>query len=273
MPSKTVVNAGLHVNINTFDEYVRSTDMNCAQVFVVTPMSTKFMKIDAKALKKQIRDLDLIVYIHTSYVINPWGQKPYNMALSVQQLRIAYDIGARGVVFHIPKVPFFELVEKFKKLLEKKPPRVKIIMENRAAIPNECTLETPEKMNQMTMVFLNSGIKVSDIRFCIDSAHLHSTGTTLRTYNDAKRWLDALKYPKTIIAFHLNGSMSDNNADHHTCPFVKNDRIWHGMKFADSGFCYILKFCKRHKIDVIFEVDWNKYSKHLKDLINTVQTS
>lgn len=264
--------AGLHVNINTLDEYVRKTDMYACQVFVITPLSTRFVKLDIPALKRQIHELDLMVYIHTSYLVSPWGTKPYNMALSAKQLEVAHQIGAKGVIFHVPKVPFRDLVERFKKLLTKKPPRVKVIMENRAAKPNDQTMETPEKVNDLISIFIQNGIPRGEIKLCFDTAHLHSCGTTLRTYKDAREWLGRLKYPRCIISFHLNGSQSDTNSDKHTCPFAANDRIWGGMKMEDSGFLYILRFCKRYNIDVIYEVDYVVYGKQLKKLIQEAQS-
>jgi endonuclease IV len=231
--------------------------MRSCQIFVYSPLRIIKINYDKKELLKVIKDKKINLYVHSSYLISPWGKKPYNVPFCLKQLKDAADINAIGVIFHIPKQPALKLVPRLLNIVQKKPKNIKILLENRAAIPSDDTHETCAKLNTFIDILLDAGLKFNDVQIVIDTAHLFSCGTVLSSYKDAKAWLDDLKYPKAIRAFHLNGSQSTGYNDIHAIPFSSKDLIWGKTKFKDSGFKAFLEFSKKHKCDVIFELPYH----------------
>lgn len=270
--------AGLHINPNTLQEYHDETDARVCQIFVVVPRSTQFMKIDAVMFARACKSIDMRVVVHSSYVINPWNKTvKYHYPLAVKQLECAAAMGARQLVHHIPVGDPRALVPVYKKLLAVKPASIDIVLENRAQIPDAFSLETPAKLNAFIDTFIRAGVRKLDIHICIDTAHLFSCGTELRTYEQAREWFAALRYPDRIALFHLNGSESTTHADKHALPFGDRDRIWGSahargrIPYDKSGYRYVVEFARAHKLDIILEIEYQPHERALRALIKRVQ--
>jgi endonuclease IV len=194
------------------------------------------------------------------------------MQFCIKQLKQQVEIGARGVIFHLPKLTAEEIAPKYKELLDMKPAKSMIVLENKAVRPAEKTsFETPEKLNHLVDTFIKYGIDQRDIALCIDTAHLHCSGVDLKMYDDAKKWLSELKYPRTIKLIHLNGNSSSGYADKHVIAFDKDDKIWGSIPFEKSGARAIKEFCKDFKIDIILECDFENETAAAVDLVKLLK--
>ena len=240
------------------------------QVFLWVPQAVKQVEYDAKTVANYLKKEKKTIWIHSSYLINPWGKAPYNRPLSIKQLEEQAIISPNGgVIFHIPNIVPSSFIEDYKYLIDHKPKQSKILLENKAYVSSN-TLAKPETFNLLVETFIKFKISKADIHFCIDTAHLFSAGISLTTENNAKAWLSKLKYPETIQLFHLNGNSSNSVRDIHEVPGSPPDLIWNK---DDSGLLYILKWAKKHKIDCILEChyqrpDHKKYAKQFLSKIN-----
>lgn len=242
---------------------------NACQIFLYSPMQVKKMLYDEAALRDVTRNIR--VYVHSSYLISPWGAKPYNMALSRAQLQAAENIGAVGVVFHLPKSKPKDVVPRFQALLAKKPRRVRIILEPRAMQPSEGSYESPEKINALIDAIKSAGTATRDINICIDTAHAFCGQQQFRTYSEARMWLRRFKYPRCIKLFHLNGSQSTGFADRHAIAMSKKDKIWHGIPYRESGARAFVEFARRYRIDIVLECDFVNETRSAMSFINFVR--
>lgn len=260
---------GVHISLNELD-IIKSKlpSISACQVFLTTPLSTKPVTYDVKKTKQLIKELGIKVIVHSSYVTSPWGIKPYNIPLCLDQLQRAYEIGAEGVIFHVAKLHPKKLAPGLKKLISKKHKSIKIYLEHRALKPDpDSTFETPEKMNYLVKTLVNEGIALKDINFCIDTAHLFSSGVVLTKFSDTQTWIDGLEHPNLIKCIHLNGSKSSNFKDQHAVAFSKADKIWHGINPKLSGFNAFVKLANKNKAMIIMENPISTIHNQLMDFI------
>lgn len=262
--------SGTHSIDFTVPKICKLFKFTACQVFTMVPQKIQVVKFNIEELAEVIKREKINLYIHTSYLVSPWSEKAYNLYFSLVQLRQQVNLGAQGVVFHLPKAEPREIVKGLHKLIKKKPLMSKIFLENRALKPHSTnSYETPEKLNQL-MDFMLKTIPESEINFVIDTAHLYCSGIALRTYEDAHIWFSKLKHPHLIKLIHLNGNSSKTFSDRHSIAFGKKDLIWHGIDFKSSGVYYIAKWCKKYNVDIIMECDFENESKQalqLKKLI------
>lgn len=241
---------------------------DAAQIFTVVPERLKLIKYDADAVRTVIQKHKLNVWIHTSYLVSPWGSAHYHLPFCRKQLKQQIEIGAKGVVFHMLKIPAISMVKRFKELLSMKPRASTVLIENIAVKSDPLTsYETPEKINALIDTFLQNGIALKDINLAIDTSHVYCGQSDIRSYNSAKRWLATLKYPRCIKLFHLNGNGSDNLTDIHRIAFGSEDRIWNGIPKKESGVQAIKEFCNRYSVDVILECNFENEMQEALDVI------
>jgi endonuclease IV len=250
---------GVHVAAADIPEVTDRYNLGAVQIFTIVPQQIKIVSYDETALRRAA-ERGLHIWTHSSYLVSPWGSKPYNMPLCIKQLKQNVAVGGRGVIFHIPKAPAGSLVTNLKRLIDTKPAGSRVVLENKAVRPDVlATYETPAKINSLIDTLIRGGIHRRDIWLCFDTAHLYCSGVTLRTRADAEAWLGALKYPDRIAAFHLNGNSSTTFSDNHTIAFGPRDRIWGGRKpqpWKNSGAAAIHEFCVQRGADIILECNF-----------------
>lgn len=256
------MHVGIHVSANQIPDLPQRYDFSAVQIFTIVPQQIKLVNYDETVLALAARK-GLHIWTHSSYLVSPWGSKPYNLPLCVKQLRQNAAFSGQGVVFHIPKVPAKMLVDGLRELIQRKPKGARVVLENKAVRPEPlATYETPEKINGMIETFIRAGIPRREIWLCIDTAHLYCSGQTLRTREDADKWLRGLKYPDRIAAFHLNGNSSRTFSDQHAIAFGPKDLIWgeqagRALPFAKSGVAAIRDFCRARGIDILLECNFD----------------
>ena len=234
-------------------ELARKWGFGAFQIFVIGPQNLKISHIDIPATASAIRAEKAHVYIHSSYLVRPWGVEAYNLPMSIKQLKISAKLGALGVVFHLPNMPLADVVPGVMRILTVKPAGARVIWEN-AALKNypENSFSRPEQLNALVDGLLAAGAKLPDIHFCIDTSHLYCSGVDLRTASAARGWFAALKYPATIRLFHLNGNASTSHIDVHAVPMSTRDVLFTEPR-RTSGLTVIRKFAKKSRCDIILE--------------------
>lgn len=239
---------GIHCNINKISE-MRTYGFDAFQVFLINPQSLKIVKYDN--VNQSIAGTH--TYVHSSYLVSPFGSAKYNTLMTWLQLSEQAKLGMIGVVFHLPKLRPDEMLPYVKKI--QMPKGARIIWEMRAMRPG--WYETPEAINNLLETIPGD--------MCIDTAHLHASGQKIQTREQMQTWLKRLKYPERVRVIHINGSASTNHRDIHAPAFSKSDLIWHGIPFAKSGVQAIVDYAKKYKWDLIIESD---FKIHQDDILH-----
>lgn len=228
------------------------------QIFTHGPRSFNEVKIDSVA----IQDLDTKIYVHSSYM-----SKLDKIALPkyaehfVAQFNKCMDIGALGLVVHIPKLHYKKVaghVQTLYKILGLgRPGLPKLILEMSANVahPDE-SYESPAKIDRLINELIALGMKPEHVGICIDTAHIYASGAEITSNHDAMNYINELTHVDWIALLHLNGNMLDTklyNKDKHAIPLAPDDFIWKNVPFKKSGCIIFLRFAKKYNIDIIIE--------------------
>jgi endonuclease IV len=258
---------GIHINKaeGNLEDAIEKTwqdGWETGQVFLWVPQKLSPVKYEAKAVREAIGDRT--VYVHSSYLISPWGAAKYNLPLCMKQLKQQAEICPRGgVVFHLPNKPAKDFLKILKFLIEKKPPKSTIILENKAFLSDNNTAK-PEEINSFIKKAIEIGIPRGEIHLCIDTAHLTSAGIPFTTLLDVEKWLKALEFPECIRMFHLNGNSSTKVHDIHEVPGSPQDLTW--GQGDDSGLKTLIQWAKKNKKDCIVECHYQRPGHHVQAL-------
>jgi endonuclease IV len=168
-------------------------------------------------------------------VDNPWSGSAGSIHNIRQEMKIAKQINATGVVVHLSKSAALPanvqtvLCELAKNMPSDVLETVTLWLEIHTAKPCDSTFETPEKIRSLFSAVdrSNSGLKVG---LCIDSAHVFSSGTSFETYDDTLSWLQDVE--KSLhgheIMFHLNDSASTLASGKDVHAPLCGGNIWQG---------------------------------------------
>ncbi len=256
--------------------------LNASQIFTHNPRSGVKIQMNYSSVAKISENISLLVHgPYTLIKIFNITQEEFKEQLPKLdiQFKIAADIGAKGIVFHIGRIRAEteqEAIQKTIKAIETILPLaenhgVDIIVESIAckAVPGR-TFESTEMINKVT-----AGLSKHKFdrywSWCIDTAHIWSMGIDVRYKKTFEKWLSAIQFPQKITTFHLNGSAANFNSgkDMHEIPFSSTDKIWHGIKPEESGVAALAKFALRHNCITILEVNRGS-DKDLKKTIDII---
>ena len=68
---------------------------------------------------------------------------------------------------------------------------------------------------------------------------------------------------KYIGLVHLNGNeykYTGKTGDKHALPLDKDDKIWPGISYKDSGCKYIIEWCNKNKVIFILEINCKRHT-------------
>lgn len=237
----------LHENIlESFDLY--STD--CCQIFTHGPKSKSKNKINESELSKIKK-----IYVHSSYVINWDDESMYS------EFHTVNDIGAEGLVLHIPKKNAKTVADytlKFVEYIRKNGLKCLLLLEMKAVTAHETdSYESVDKINNLIHELEERKISESEAKICPDTAHIYAGRADIFSYENAKKYLEKLE-PKWIGLIHLNGNAYDSSkraGDKHVIPFSEDDYIWGEYSYKDSGCRAFIEYAKKNNIDIILEVE------------------
>ncbi|QYB17740.1 putative endonuclease 4 [Pacmanvirus S19] len=240
----------------------------CAQIFVTGPQNyhETMDEEEKNKVRKLIKETGTDVVIHGAYVDFPWKLSHGSIHNIKQEMKIASQIGATGVVVHLGHGAFSDdvinnVLTEINKLPDNVLETTILWLEINAAKSSETTYESPEKIhvlfNKVSTITKNMKLKVG---LCIDTAHLYACGVALDTYDKARRWIEAL--PDIPIMMHLNdsGSVLGSGKDLHA--ELAKGNIWKAyhpddgqLPFEDSGLAFILGWAEQNNITTILERD------------------
>lgn len=278
-------------------------NLNATQIFTHGPRNLKENKIDYQSIKKYCHKNSINLYVHGSYqTIGIWSvefqkskkskKSQYMIEHIINSIHSCIKLNAKGLIIHLKKSSVADIcytlrklsnIEEIKKIKNKMPP---ILLELPAMKPCEKTFEDPKKLNILCQSLINEDL--IPWGFCIDTAHLWSSGINLSQPLSWYIWCSNLttKTKNKIKLIHLNGSPKINfktGKDKHIIPFSEEDGIWRtyirtslrnqfkdqkkNIKFRNndlnliksSSFYSILIFCIDNNIDVICEINRGEF--------------
>jgi hypothetical protein len=215
------------------------------QIFVAGPRDHKLNVTPADYPKILAADCGIV--IHGSYVDYLWGRTTGRECLALE-LEVAEAIGATGVIVHLGGESPARDLEWLAGC------KTRLWLETNATKPSAGSYETADKLRRCLEI---TGLPVG---ICVDTAHLHSCGVSLRTRTQASGWFDALESLGLPWMLHLNDSaaVAGSGRDAHAGLCVGN--IWSDynpatgkIPFGRSGLCEILRRANDSRADVILE--------------------
>ena len=110
---------GIHVfkgdNMSENILRARSTcPLNAVQIFTHGPRNTSKNNNNYVNIRKVTHGISL--YVHSSYPTNPWNDDEKIFEHTIEQFSSSHDLGAKGVVLHIPKMEPVKVAVTVKKL-------------------------------------------------------------------------------------------------------------------------------------------------------------
>lgn len=219
---------GFHAGVNEVQDCIDILSdygfRPCVQIFVTGPQSYKEIKLDKPRLKKIAKNNGLV--IHGAYPDNPWGCDHRIRAIKNirKEMKIAEEIGASGVIVHLG--PGINDDNVLREVLAGMVTSVTLWLEINATKP-EKAFETPGKIRKLYDRINNINktfARPANIGICIDTAHLHSCGVPLYTYDNAMTWLGAL--PDCKYMLHLNDSHSEFGSGQDRHAALCQGNIW-----------------------------------------------
>lgn len=250
-------------------------NIGAIQVFIANPRTGEpTVKIDTaqyKDLKSYIEQHPEIFFvIHSPYTTTSlWeiSSKSHGYAGHTMrdEMKIANDSGYKGVIIHLDHHNVDDVIKNLPntnvKLSGDKLPYV--YLESPHVKPGKSHYETPEKIAKL-FVAIRKYIdpQLTRTGFCIDLAHLWSTGVDISSKNDAAKWIEGMKLihkilPPENILIHLNGSKHKLGAgiDAHAELMAADDEIWGKYKdnYKESGLAQFIAYAKEFSIPCILE--------------------
>ncbi len=197
--------------------------------------------------------------IHGAYLDAPWNGN-IGAAHNIQkELATADALNATGVIIHLSKATGTH-IDIIGNLIENT--HSTLWLEINAAKPSKNTFETPLKLTVLIEQIAKYNKQSQRVGICVDTAHLHSCGVSLTTYEQAHDWFTKvwrkLKANNIPLMIHLNDSKSDvgSGIDRHIA--MTRGKIWESfadgrMPLADSGIAFIVEFARTHNIACVLE--------------------
>lgn len=254
-------------------EYLQNYDFKhlALQIFVTGPQSFKEILTpeDKDKCAKIIKETQVTAVVHGAYTDNPWNKSPGSVHNIKQELKIAFDIGATGVIVHLGAGASND--ENLSYVLTQISKLDKIILNNvilwleiHTAKASSFTYETPEKIKVLfdRIEKLNLDLKIG---ICIDTAHLYSCGVALNTYQKAKSWLEMLDklIPDIPKMLHLNDSLSTLGSGKDIHAVLTEGNLWGSINAEESGINAVLAWAENNNIVVILERNFIDVGKDL----------
>lgn len=241
------------------------------QFFATGPQSFKlnFDANDAVELASYLGAAGVTAVIHGSYLDHPWsGSRHASIHNIKQEMTIAAELGATGVIVHLgagaaDAVTCAAVLERIDKLLSDDVKASCVLwLEINAARAGQSTFETPEKLRRLFTHIRAANINSLKVGLCVDTAHLHSCGVTLDTYEAAEEWFRAL--PDSVpYMLHLNDSAATGGSGKDVHEVLCRGNIWgafnpervDALPMESSGLVAVLDWATASNATVILERD------------------
>jgi endonuclease IV len=273
------MNDAIHEDMQLLKRYGFKGDT--AQIFVTGPQSYRetLSQDEKDSISAMQRHEHMNLIIHGAYVDAPFGMVGGAVHNIKQEMRIAKEIGATGVIVHLSRLAYVDenlawVLDHVSDLSADILDTVTLWLEINPAKPTEATYETPQKIKRLMDRIENVHLREQQPRaerrlkigICIDTAHLYSCGVALETYEQAREWFETLQelIPDTPLMLHLNdsGGVLGQGKDIHVS--LAQGNIWSKyhpesgtLPFEDSGLCFALGWAEQTDVTVILERNYN----------------
>jgi apurinic endonuclease APN1 len=276
---------GLHVKrtpetLDNIKYYYDCCKINCIQIFLESPKKHRTGKLSDEK-KKELSDIKnycnekkITIYVHGPYTINI-GMTLTNKKSEkldwwiysfVKELKTASEFKMKGVVLHVGKSAGLEQKIAIKNMYDS----LEIILKYLNKYDIELLIETPAGQgSEILHVFddflnfyknLTKEMKTK-IFLCLDTCHLFSSGTDLRTKTDVDKVMNNIKNTVGLSAIHLIHLNDSEN------PFnSRRDRhapIGEGY-IGIVGIKQIYSWARKYNISVILETPGDHPEQNLK---------
>ncbi len=252
-----------------------------SQIFTHNPRSSKLIKLNYT----ELINLNIPISVHGCYIINNvWSINNSNyknktkiIKLFLSEMKSAYNLNT-NLVIHWPKKTLDEIYETM---------NILCILMKKNKLTNKIILEIPSVKQENNKTYHNPkdfNLLANKLKkfnkyfvFCLDSAHLFSSGVHIESAEDVNKYLNKLnKYTISKIKyFHLNGCKTKfgSGKDTHSLAFNNDDNIWNIYKNdkKKSGFYLFAKFCKKNNINIILEINDNPPIDDIKNIISYIK--
>lgn len=244
------------------------------QIFMSNPRNGKLLIEPESSTYKELKTLieqhaHIKFIIHSPYTSNAlWSGNQYSAYTLRHDLKHCDDLGLIGTVFHLDKHDVDDVIKFLPNIMPKlpekqKPGLAKFYLESPHTKPDKSLYETPKKILKLfTAIRKNIDPYLNRIGFCLDTAHIWTSGVDIEEYKSAYDWLVELTIIQTIlppenIVFHLNGSYYNcgDGRDKHAPLMSSEDKIWGKYKdnFTKSGLYAFIEYAKRFSIPTVLE--------------------
>ena len=296
-----MVKIGCHASItpSILDgiKYVESIGGSAIQIFTGSNQSSSLKSKQnltpetKKEIKTYLQSKDLHLVIHAIYLLNFCSFPPQNKRIHYAHQNIIYDlevgqeIGAKGVVLHIGVQKTMPKEEAYSNMINniihiliktnKSAPDVKLLLETPAGQGTQIATTLPElaelwsgvlsKMKEMVSTKLMTISQFNKCQkrlgFCLDTAHLFSSGVDLRSRTQVKNYLnqfDKLIGLHNVELIHLNDSKAPLNSRRDIHQGIGDGYIF-GKQHLDKEKGYLLSlkeivsYAKKNKVPIVLE--------------------
>ena len=278
-------------------KYVESIGGSAIQIFTGSNQSSSLKSKQTltpeikKEIKTYLQSRDLQLFIHAIYLLNFCAFPPQNKRIHYAHQNIIYDlqvgqeIGAKGVVLHIGVQKSMSKEEAYSNMINniihiliktnKTAPDVKLLLETPAGQGTQIAtnlLELTElwlgvlsKMKEMVSIKSMTKTQFNKCQerlgFCLDTAHLFSSGVDLRNRTQVKNYLN--QFDKhiglhNVELIHLNDSKAPLNSRRDIHQGIGDGFIF-GKQHLDKEKGYLLSlkeivsYAKKNKIPIVLE--------------------
>lgn len=254
------------------DEKEEKKLINVIQIHTHGPRNTREREINIGKIREVIEKNHAKLYIHTSCLTYPWKDTSFMLNHSNSQIRMANQLHANGIVFHLPKLNPIQIIPALKKLITMNHISgnyTTIILEMTSQKPSSFSYALPEQINALTDEIKKNKISDKHVGICIDTSHIFvHPDVKIQEYTDAKQYLSKLINHNYIKLFHINGNSVSGFRDCHTIPFAKNDLIWGDVSYQESGLRAFVMYAHKYQISMVLEINTINFRNEIKDLIN-----
>lgn len=281
-------------------KYANTLGASSVQIFLGSNQSSslkskqKLLDTDILSIRNYINDKDMYVSIHAIYLLNFCSFPPESKRIKYAQDNLIYDLetgeslGAKCVVLHIGSKKDLDEQEAYNNMahnvlyvlskIKSTTKHIRLLLETPAGQGTQIAT-TIENMAKLYNIILtncnNSKYKLTKsfitkrLGFCIDTAHIFSSGYAIRMSEGMNRYFN--KFHKLIGLdkvglIHLNDSKADLNSRRDIHEGIGDGYIFgiHKIKQSTSpipikqndylqNLITLLKYSKQYKIPIVLE--------------------
>jgi deoxyribonuclease-4 len=266
-----------------------TSGINCFQIFIRSPLRLQMVEInqiEAEKCLKYVKENNLFLVSHASYLFNFGTLEKYDDKISsaLNDLYYAEKIGAIGSVFHVGKhlklteeegiKNMYKYISNIIQILQDTNSNSIFILETSAG----CGTELLFDVNKLGLFFHKfNEIQKKNLKICIDTCHVFSSGYSLKNIEDAQKFIDIIEKSigwSNVCLIHLNDSKKGCG-----CKVDRHENFCKGCITKDdqSGMKLFVNFCSKKGIPLILETPHDEnsmfetYHKDLEIINNWIE--